>query len=191
MTIYTPENRSLRGVVAHEAGHYVVAKSVGFQVLNLTIKRECDRRQEQFHGWANTAIVRPIENDDQLDEYLMHRLMVLHAGALAQGFDGTNFIARRIEEIREDNASDDWGKAMDIFAIYLNRRHAQDFGEYTSTHTWPEHPFWKRCEEGAMSELRKHWGAIERIIADAELGFKRPTSFIYFRSAGQLEEIGY
>ncbi len=190
MATNTIRNRSLRDVATHEAGHYVVAKAVGFQVLGLTIKRECNTRSEQFHGSANTVIVRPIANDEELDTYLMHRIMVLNAGALAQAFNGIAVDSNRLEEIREDNGSDDWGKAMDVFAIYLNRRFASDFGEYVSTHRWPEHPFWKKCDDDALKVLKENWAAIERIVADAEAGFKHPASFLYERPVERLEAIG-
>lgn len=164
----TTKNRSKRGVALHEAGHFAVAKQLGFAVLGLTIRRD-HPRLELHSGHAHIGTISPIANDTDLENYLRARIAVLLAGGLAQAFDGSTVNARRLVEIREDNAADDMGKARELFVLHLNRRIAEGEGhEFAQSDSWERHPFWQQCEDDALTILRKHWLAIERIAADIE-----------------------
>jgi len=162
------ENRTKRGVALHEAGHFAVARSVGFQVLGLKVSR--DRPRSEYHsGSAHISIISPIADDRELENYLRARIMVLLAGGLAQAFDGATWDERRLCQIRADNASDDMSKARELFALHLNRRIA--LGEdlaYAESNKWESHPFWQQCEEESRTTLKNQWEAIRRISDDIE-----------------------
>lgn len=180
----------MRGVIVHEMGHHVVAKALGFQVLDLTIHREAHRLQRHaFHGAAHVALISPIHNDKDLETYLKARIMVLNAGSLAQAFDGTTVDAVRLRSIRSDNGIDDLGKANELFVLFLNRRIANGHDhEYAESNRWAEHYFWQECEEAANTIIRDNWTAIERVVADA--GRVLQSCDFYGRTAEQLTHIG-
>lgn len=162
------ENRSKRGVALHEAGHFAVARALGFPVLGLKVSRD-QPRFEYHSGSAHISTVLPIANNGELEQFLQRRITVLLAGGLAQAFDGANVNARRLRQIRADNAADDMGKARELFVLYLNRQIAQgDNVEFTSSDTWERHALWRQCEDDALAILRENWSAIERIVADVE-----------------------
>jgi hypothetical protein len=161
------ENRTKRGVALHEAGHFAVARQLGFEVRGLMVSWE--PRSEYHWGSAHIVAIYRIANERELDEYLRERITVLFAGGIAQAFDGVAIDARRLRLVRADNAADDMGKARELFALYLSRQITRgDDSEFASSETWEELPLWKRCEADALSILREQWGAIERIAADIE-----------------------
>jgi len=162
------ENRTKRGVALHEAGHFVVARALGFRVLGLEVSR--DKPRSEYHsGSAHICTICRIADDLDLEEYLRERITVLLAGSIAQAFDGVAINERRLRQIRADNAADDMGKARELFVLHLNRRITQgDDGEFASSETWEQHPLWQRCEADALAILREQWGVIERIAADIE-----------------------
>ncbi|AZU57591.1 M50 family metallopeptidase [Ralstonia sp. 22086] len=162
------KNRTKRGVALHEAGHFVVARALGFQVLGLKVSRD-QPRSELHSGSAHIFTVSKIADDQDLEEFLRERITVLLAGGLAQAFDGVAVNERRLRQIRADNAADDMGKARELFVIHLSRRMTRGYDdEFASSDTWERHPLWKRCEADALAILREQWGAIERIVGDIE-----------------------
>ena len=184
------ENRSKRGVAIHEAGHFAVARQLGFQMLGLTIRR--DNARAEFHsGHAHIVTVCRIANDRDLEEYLRERITVLLAGGLAQAFNGTAVDARRLAEIREDNAGDDMGKARELFVIHLNRRITEGKdSELASSDSWEQHALWQQCEADALRIVQENWSAIERIAADVETKVHR-NCLNYDSAAARIIALGW
>ncbi|KVW05380.1 hypothetical protein WK91_02030 [Burkholderia cepacia] len=189
-----PDNYSMRGVATHEAGHFVAARALGFQVNGLEVRRDPNRlrRDSYFYGDAETVIARPLADEQNLDLYLRHRVAILNAGAIAQAFDGAQVNERRLNSIRAHNGSDDLAKATEVFAVYLNCRLGLGKDEeYCSFEQWKTHPFWQECDEMATKIVRENWSAIIRIVDHVVQVFKTRDCNLVGKSTAQIVEIGW
>ncbi|MCW8274831.1 peptidase M41 [Pseudomonas sp. PCH199] len=68
-------------IAHHEMGHYVVARTLGFETGGVTLTVTMDLRHK---GGASISLVRPISSMEAMKEYLEARIMVLFAGTMAQ-----------------------------------------------------------------------------------------------------------
>jgi len=193
ITFTEAAKKNLRDVVRHEAGHYVVARALKFQVIDLKVSRGAGpRERDVFDGSAQLVTIQEdgIVDFQGLETYLRHRIMVLNAGALAQAFDGTVTDQGRLREIRKNNAQNDLAKAKELLSLYLNLRirHGLD-RKYMSSDTWEEHPFWLGCDKEATVIICENRPAIDRIVVAAERQFMRGDHF--HPSAQMLEAIAW
>ncbi|MGF6315322.1 peptidase M41 [Pseudomonas frederiksbergensis] len=68
-------------IANHEMGHYVVARALGFETGDVTLKVTMGLTH---HGGASITLTRSISSIDAMKEHLEARIMVLFAGAMAQ-----------------------------------------------------------------------------------------------------------
>ncbi|WP_030129990.1 peptidase M41 [Pseudomonas sp. QTF5] len=68
-------------IANHEMGHYVVARALGFETGDVTLKVTMGLTH---HGGASITLARSISSIEAMKEHLERRMMVLFAGAMAQ-----------------------------------------------------------------------------------------------------------
>lgn len=68
-------------IAHHEMGHYVVARTLGFETGGVTLTVTMDLRHK---GGACITLARSVSSLQAIKEYLEARIMILYAGAMAQ-----------------------------------------------------------------------------------------------------------
>ncbi|VVN68812.1 peptidase M41 [Pseudomonas fluorescens] len=68
-------------IANHEMGHYVVARALGFETGDVTLKVTVGLAH---HGGASITLARSISSIEEMKEHLEGRIMVLFAGAMGQ-----------------------------------------------------------------------------------------------------------
>ncbi|KAB0496821.1 M50 family metallopeptidase [Pseudomonas moorei] len=86
-------DRALR-IAHHEMGHYVVARSLGFETGGVTLTVTMDLRHK---GGATINLVQPIASMDAMKAYLEARIIILLAGAMAQTLPSAPVGAKRVD----------------------------------------------------------------------------------------------
>lgn len=102
--------RQVVDVFRHEAGHMVVAKLLGFET------------QEVVYGTETAGaklIIEPNLPDTQsVAEFIRKRLVILHAGVLAESINGGKTNSdRAIELIRDKEGADDYSKVRELTRV--------------------------------------------------------------------------
>jgi hypothetical protein len=82
-------------IAHHEMGHYVVARTLGFDTSGVTLTVTMDLRHK---GGASISLVRPISSMEAMREYLQARMMILFAGAMAQTLPSAHVRAKRVDK---------------------------------------------------------------------------------------------
>jgi hypothetical protein len=116
-------NRALQ-IAHHETGHYVVARTLGFETGGVTLTVTMDLRHQ---GGASISLVRPITSMDAMTEYLEARMMVLLAGAMAQTLPSKPSAAKRVDKAKatailkgEQGAEQDYAKVRELQHLLRN-----------------------------------------------------------------------
>jgi hypothetical protein len=86
-------DRALR-IAHHEMGHYLVARSLGFETGGVTLTVTMDLRHK---GGATLNLVQPIASMDAMKAYLEARIIILLAGAMAQTLPSAPVGAKRVD----------------------------------------------------------------------------------------------
>ncbi|WP_322010703.1 hypothetical protein [Paraburkholderia sp. J12] len=76
----------------HEAGHFFVAKAMGFRVEKITLKFTGSGVEigPPHEGATNIHLYRNLPDIDQVSKYLRDRVLVLYAGACT-GSQGSSY----------------------------------------------------------------------------------------------------
>ena len=85
MTINQQDQKRIKLICNHEAGHYIVGRELSFKTHGITIV------VQPFQGHSATAVIEPwtpsIDDLQKLRIYLERRIQVLFAGAIAEAMD--------------------------------------------------------------------------------------------------------
>ena len=82
-------------IANHEMGHYVVARALGFETGDVTLKVTMGLTH---HGGASITLTRSISSIDAMKEHLEARIMVLFAGAMAQTLPPKHSPEKRVDK---------------------------------------------------------------------------------------------
>lgn len=82
-------------IANHEMGHYVVARALGFETGDVTLKVTMGLTH---HGGASITLTRSISSIDAMKEHLAARMMVLFAGAMAQTLPPKHSPEKRVDK---------------------------------------------------------------------------------------------
>lgn len=112
----------------HEAGHYVVARKLGFDVGETTIclidiydNYDCSILMDTAQRLPSTS---------EIDQFLYKRIQVLFAGAMAQTLSGGRVDNDAVElAIKYGEGREDEQKAAELIHLLRNIRHANTANE--------------------------------------------------------------
>lgn len=82
-------------IANHEMGHYVVARALGFETGDVTLKVTMGLTH---HGGASITLTRSITSIEAMKEHLEARMMVLYAGAIAQTLPAKHSPEKRVDK---------------------------------------------------------------------------------------------
>ncbi|MGE8485339.1 MAG: peptidase M41 [Pseudomonas sp.] len=82
-------------IANHEMGHYVVARALGFEAGDVTLKVTMGLTH---HGGASITLTRSITSIEAMKEHLEARMMVLYAGAIAQTLPAKHSPEKRVDK---------------------------------------------------------------------------------------------
>lgn len=108
------ENSRARKIGRHEAGHYVIARVLGFTTGDITILLGPGQTHK---GGAAITLVEPLRNVSDITLYLERRIQVLYAGALAESMDFGEIDEAKSCSILESADSQDGAKAREFVLL--------------------------------------------------------------------------
>ncbi|WP_447794858.1 peptidase M41 [Pseudomonas farris] len=82
-------------IANHEMGHYVVARALGFETGDVTLKVTMGLTH---HGGASITLTRSISSIEAMKEHLEARMMVLFAGAMGQTLPAKHSPEKRVDK---------------------------------------------------------------------------------------------
>jgi hypothetical protein len=100
-------------IANHEMGHYVVARALGFETGDVTLKVTMDLRHQ---AGASIILTRSISSIEEMKEHLESRLIVLFAGAMSQTLPAKHS-ARKLGEL---GAEQDYAKIRELRHLLRN-----------------------------------------------------------------------
>lgn len=82
-------------IANHEMGHYVVARALGFETGDVTLKVTMGLTH---NGGASITLTRSISSIEAMKEHLERRMMVLFAGAMGQTLPAKHSPEKRVDK---------------------------------------------------------------------------------------------
>ena len=111
-------------IANHEMGHYVVARALGFETGDVTLKVTMGLTH---HGGASITLTRSISSIDGMKEHLEARIMVLFAGSMAQTLPAKHLPEKRVDKSKaaailkgEFGAEQDYAKIRELRYLLRN-----------------------------------------------------------------------
>lgn len=111
-------------IANHEMAHYVVARSLGFETGDVTLKVTMALTH---HGGSSITLTRSISSIEEMKEHLEARMMVLFAGAMGQTLRPKHSPEKRIDEPKagailkgEFGAEQDYAKIRELRYLLRN-----------------------------------------------------------------------
>jgi hypothetical protein len=102
----------------HEAGHYIIARDLGFEVTSLTINI-LDARDAHTAG-SGVILSQPINKKDEVITYLEKRTKILLAGSVAQSLTGQKQDETEANKILESGGKSDYSLARENMQLLRN-----------------------------------------------------------------------
>lgn len=103
----------------HEFGHYVIARAQGFRTgaVNFALMA-LDGGHE---GSSEIMLHTPLLDADAISRYLERRIVVLYAGAMAEGTSAQDLNGDYVDEVlRSGGGDNDLGKIEELVELHLN-----------------------------------------------------------------------
>lgn len=112
----------------HEAGHWMVARSLGFDVgpLELRLTGRGNELPVAHKASSTIHLRRNLQSVGDIATYLRDRIQVLYAGALAQALTDGSIDEAIVKEAQEGNAKSDVDKAAEHLELLLNVERGSD-----------------------------------------------------------------
>jgi hypothetical protein len=121
MIIDSYNKQLLEPIARHEAGHFVVAKVLGFETEDIKFKAN---NFSQNNGNCAINLNQSILNIDDLLKYCEKRVMVLYAGAIAQSLQNGIPNNDILQNIFKTNAISDCDKIREHIFIIRNIKYS-------------------------------------------------------------------
>ncbi|MHC8329326.1 peptidase M41 [Pseudomonas sp. LB1P83] len=111
-------------IAHHEMGHYVVARALGFETGDVSLKVTMDLRHQ---AGASITMARSISSIEAMKEHLEARIMVLFAGSMAQSLASKRSAGKRVDKPKaaailrgELGAEQDYAKIRELRHLLRN-----------------------------------------------------------------------
>jgi ATP-dependent Zn protease len=111
-------------IANHEMGHYVVARALGFETGDVTLKVTMDLRHQ---AGASIILTRSISSIEEMKEHLEGRLIVLFAGAMSQTLSAKHSARKLVDKSKattilngELGAEQDYAKVRELRQLLRN-----------------------------------------------------------------------
>ena len=111
-------------IANHEMGHYVVARALGFETGDVTLKVTMDLRHQ---AGASIILTRSISSIEEMKEHLESRLIVLFAGAMSQTLPAKHSARKLVDKLKatailngELGAEQDYAKIRELRHLLRN-----------------------------------------------------------------------
>jgi hypothetical protein len=111
-------------IANHEMGHYVIARALGFETGDVTLKVTMGLTH---HGGASITLSRSISSIEQMKAHLEGRIMVLFAGAMGQALPPKHSPKKHVDEPKagailkgELGAEQDYAKIRELRYLLRN-----------------------------------------------------------------------
>ncbi|RON17372.1 peptidase M41 [Pseudomonas frederiksbergensis] len=111
-------------IANHEMGHYVVARALGFETGDVTLKVTMDFRHQ---AGASILLARSISSIEEMKEHLEGRLIVLFAGAMSQTLSTKHSARKFVDKSKatailngELGAEQDYAKVRELRHLLRN-----------------------------------------------------------------------
>ncbi|MBT1705555.1 hypothetical protein KK060_19850 [Fulvivirgaceae bacterium PWU20] len=114
------DQQRIKSVCKHEAGHYLVAKLLGFKTHGISIKVHFPIGHEG--GSTIEPSLPGITNIDLLKSHLRKRIQILYAGVISEAFHNENTYDSdyALKEWRTGGGRDDYSKIRELTHILRN-----------------------------------------------------------------------
>ena len=110
-------------VIYHELGHWTLAKTLGFRVGNIKLEIYKDQKSNYWHNASSEIFPQPhIQNNEELDEYLVNRICVLQAGVASQLL----ISSESVDSLFKDSGKDDHSKIQELLFILRGIRFTKE-----------------------------------------------------------------
>jgi ATP-dependent Zn protease len=111
-------------IANHEMGHYVVARALGFETGDVSLKVTMDLRHQ---AGASIILTRSISSIEEMKEHLESRLIVLFAGAMSQTLPAKHSARKLVDKLKatailngELGAEQDYAKVRELRHLLRN-----------------------------------------------------------------------
>ncbi|MEK8047089.1 hypothetical protein [Ideonella margarita] len=101
----------------HEAGHWVIAQAVGFEVDDITVTLFKDGKHITASGSATVFPRLEIKSVEAVEEYLVKRIVVLFSGVISESIAIENRNEFTARELLKTNGIDDARSANELLQI--------------------------------------------------------------------------
>ena len=117
MEIYSTDLVNIENICNHEAGHYIIAKELGFITNGISIEIRID-------GYSGEAVLEPrtsgINNFTELENYLRRRIKVLYAGVISESYEMENCSDYALNQWNSGGGKDDHSKIRELTQVLRN-----------------------------------------------------------------------
>jgi hypothetical protein len=111
-------------IANHEMGHYVIARALGFETGDVTLKVTIDLRHQ---AGSSIVLTRSISSVEEMKEHLEGRLIVLFAGAMSQTLPAKHSARKLVDKSKatailngELGAEQDYAKVRELRHLLRN-----------------------------------------------------------------------
>ncbi|WP_031358047.1 hypothetical protein [Caballeronia sordidicola] len=174
----------------HEARHWMVARSLGFDVgpLELSLTGRGNEQPVAHKASSTIHLRRDLQSVDDIATYLRDRVQVLYAGALAQALTDGLIDEVIVKDAYEGNAKSDVDKAAEHLELLLNvERGADPSLLQPSARRDARNALCNELFQLAASRVQQHASHIMKI--GMELGRRAAQNKVAVLDAGEIESV--
>ena len=120
--------KTLVEVGKHEAGHYVIARCLGFPVGAISI--QITNQSGAHDAGSEVILFQPLTDADAILRYAEKRVQILYAGALAQTLNNSATDHRAaVKYLHSLPGKSDYDKAREMIQLIRNIKYPADTGD--------------------------------------------------------------
>ena len=111
----------------HEAGHYVIARALGFRVGRLCISFLDS--SGAYHGGAEVILSSNLPTTSEVADYLRRRVKVLYSGVLSEAMVNGEIDRSKALEYIQTGGADDHSKARELVQVLRSIEHGETLAD--------------------------------------------------------------
>lgn len=163
-------------VAKHEAGHYIVARVLGFKTGEISLTM-----LDMNGGHSASSVIvlaQPLACDPSIMDYLERRVSVLYAGSIAEALNnGVVDNDAALKTARELGGVRDWDKARELVQLLRNLRYPDvtTEDEIQAGLTELDLKVWTRATEIIVQEHELIEGIAGRLAQDTKFLHRKVT----------------